>query len=237
MCGAHAVRAAASVQAVGELPDIRATDADRERTADVLRRSGANGQLTVDELDERVELAYAAKTRGELERLTQDLGETRERPDDVPVRPGDDGTHWVVSVMGGSDRKGRWRLGRTVTVINVMGGSDLQLNDAEFAADVVEMRVFSLMGGSDIWIPEGLDVEVSEFAFMGGNEIKVGEQRPGDGGPLLKLKVISIMGGSTVRRGRKRSRRERRLERERRRHGLHGPPPPEPPDPPRHLGR
>ena len=216
MCGAHAVRAAASVQAVGELPDIRATDADRERTADVLRRSGANGQLTVDELDERVELAYAAKTRGELERLTQDLGETRERPDDVPVRPGDDGTHWVVSVMG---------------------GSDLQLNDAEFAADVVEMRVFSLMGGSDIWIPEGLDVEVSEFAFMGGNEIKVGEQRPGDGGPLLKLKVISIMGGSTVRRGRKRSRRERRLERERRRHGLHGPPPPEPPDPPRHLGR
>jgi hypothetical protein len=222
---------------VGEPPDIRATDADREHTANVLRRSGANGQLTVDELDERVERAYAAKTRGELERLTQDLGETRDRPDEVPVRPGDDGTRWVVSVMGGSDRKGRWRLGRTVTVVNVMGGGDLQLNDAEFAANVVEMRVFSLMGGSDIWIPEGLDVEVSEFAFMGGNEIKVGERRPGDGGPLLRLKVISIMGGSTVRRGRKLSRRERRLQRERElRNDALGPPPPEPPEPPRHLG-
>ena len=203
---------------MGELPEIRATDADRERTAQVLRASGANGQLTVDELDERVEAAYAAKTRGELERLVEDLGETRDRPADVPVRPGDDGTHWVVSVMGGSDRKGRWRLGRTCTVVNVMGGSDLELNDAEFAADVVELRIFSLMGGSDVWIPEGLDVEVSEFAFMGGNEIRIGEARPGDGGPLLRLKLISIMGGTTIRRGRKKSRAERRLERAQRKH-------------------
>ena len=203
---------------MGELPEIRASDADRERTAQVLRHSGANGQLTVEELDERVEAAYAAKTRGELERLVEDLGETRERPDDMPVRPGDDGTRWVVSIMGGSDRKGHWRLGRSVTVVNVMGGSDLELNDAELAAEVVEMRVFSLMGGSDVWIPEGLEVEVSEFALMGGNEIRIGKARPGDGGPLLRLKLISIMGGTTVRRGRKKSRAERRLERERRKH-------------------
>jgi len=203
---------------VGEVPDIRASDADRERTAQVLRASGANGQLTVDELDERVEAAYAAKTRGELERLVEDLGATRDRPADVPVRPGDDGTHWVVSVMGGSDRRGRWRLGRTCTVVNVMGGSDLELNDAEFAADVVDLRIFSLMGGSDVWVPEGLDVEVSEFALMGGNEVRIGEARPGDGGPLLRLKLVSIMGGTTIRRGRKKSRAERRLERERRRH-------------------
>ena len=203
---------------MGELPEIRATDADRERTAQVLRTSGANGQLTVDELDERVEAAYAAKTRGELEQLVADLGETRDRPADVPVRPGDEGTRWVVSVMGGSDRKGRWRVGRSVTVLNLMGGSNLDLNHAEFAGDVVEMRVFSLMGGSDVWIPEGLDVEVSEFAFMGGNDLKIGEARPGDGGPRLRLKLISIMGGTTVRRGRKKSRAERRLERDQRRH-------------------
>ncbi len=196
---------------------IRATDADRERAVGVLRSSGANGQLSVDELDERVEAAYAARTRGELERLIEDLGETRDRPAGVPVRPGEEGTHWVVSVMSGSDRRGRWRVGRTCTVVNVMGGSDLDLNDAELAAEVVELRVFSLMGGSDIWIPDGLGVEVSEFALMGGNEVKIGEPRPGDGGPLLRLKLISVMGGTTVRRGRKRSRRERKLERERRR--------------------
>jgi hypothetical protein len=203
---------------VGELPEIRATDADRERTAQVLRTSSANGQLTVDELDERVEAAYAAKTRGELERLVEDLGDTRERSDDVPVRPGDEGTRWVISVMGGSDRKGHWRVGRSVTVLNLMGGGNLDLNDAEFAGDVVEMRVYSLMGGSEIRVPEALDVEVSEFAFMGGNDISHGEASPRAGGPRLRLKMISIMGGSSLRRGRRKSRAERRLERERRKH-------------------
>ena len=203
---------------MGDLPDIRASDADRERTVTVLRTSGANGQLTVDELDERVEAAYAAKTRGELERLVEDLGGSRARPSDLPVRPGEGGTRWVVSVMGGSDRKGHWRVGRTVTVLNLMGGSNLDLNDAEFAADVVEMRVYSLMGGSDIRVPEGLNVEVSEFALMGGNDVSRGTVRPDDGGPLLRLKMISIMGGSSLRRGRRKSRAERRLEREQRRH-------------------
>ena len=198
-------------------PDIRASDADRERTATVLRRSGANGQLTVEELDERVAAAYSARTRGELERLVEDLGDATGTAADLPVRPGDDGTRWVVSIMGGSDRRGRWRVGRTVTVINVMGGSDLDLNDAELAGDVIEMRIFSLMGGGTVWIPEGLDTEVSEFAFMGGNDIRAGERRTADGGPLLRLKIISIMGGTSVRRGRKRSRRERELERQRRR--------------------
>ena len=120
---------------MGDLPDIRATDADRERTVTVLRTSGANGQLTVDELDERVEAAYGARTRGELERLVEDLGDSRTRPSELPVRAGEGGTRWVVSVMGGSDRKGHWRVGRSVTVLNLMGGSNLDLNDAELAAE------------------------------------------------------------------------------------------------------
>jgi hypothetical protein len=99
-----------------------------------------------------------------------------------------------------------------------MGGSNLDLNDAELAADVVEMRVYSLMGGSDIRVPESLNVEVSEFAFMGGNDVTRGNARPVDGGPLLRVKMISIMGGSSLRRGRRKSRAERRLERDRRRH-------------------
>jgi hypothetical protein len=43
-------------------------------------------------------------------------------------------------------------------VINVMGGSDLDFNDAELAAERVELRIFSLMGGTDIHLPEGLNV-------------------------------------------------------------------------------
>ncbi|MGH2969105.1 MAG: DUF1707 domain-containing protein, partial [Solirubrobacteraceae bacterium] len=183
----------------------------------VLRRAGGAGRLTVEELDERVAAAYAARTRAELERLVADVVAADEGPPRVPVRHGEDGTRWVISIMGASDRKGRWRVGRSCNVVSVMGGSDLDLNDAELADDVVELRVFSLMGGSDIWVPEGLAVEVSEFALMGGNEIETDDPRGGEDGPLLRIRIVSVMGGSNVRRGRKRSRKERKLERARQR--------------------
>jgi hypothetical protein len=54
-------------------PDIRASDAERERIATVLREHAAEGRLDVDELDERLQQAYSARTRSELDRLTTDL--------------------------------------------------------------------------------------------------------------------------------------------------------------------
>ena len=56
-----------------------------------------------------------------------------------------------------------------------MGGADLDLNDAELAAERTELTVFSLMGGvGRSACPTGLNVEVSDFAFMGGNGVDVG---------------------------------------------------------------
>ena len=51
----------------------RAGDADRNRTAELLREAHVAGFLTLEELDERVGTALAARTRGELDRLTSDL--------------------------------------------------------------------------------------------------------------------------------------------------------------------
>ncbi len=208
------------------LPDLRATDADRERVAERLRAAAADGQLTFDELEERLNAAYAARPGGELVPLTADLQEPGaalaspgpEAGAGVTVRRGPGGAKWLIAIMGGCERKGRWRLAERATSLNIMGGADLDLSQAELAGDHVELTVLSLMGGAEIRLPENLAVEVSEFALMGGNEVRIGEARPGDGGPLLRLKLISVMGGTTVRRGRKKSRRERRLERERRKH-------------------
>jgi hypothetical protein len=199
------------------LPELRASDEDRERTAETLRRAAGDGRLTMEELEERLHTTYAARTHRELQGLTRDVVAPGDRPSTrrMPVRRGDEnGAHWLVSVMSGRDRKGRWRVGRRCNVINVMGGSDLDLNDAELADDYVEMTVFSLMGGADIRVPDGLNVEVSEFAFMGGNSVRLGDELPDPGGPVLRLRLLSIMGGSDVKRGRKLSKRERRRQRE-----------------------
>jgi hypothetical protein len=209
---------------MSEVPDLRASDADRERAADTLRRAAGVGRLELDELDERLNAAYAARTRSELERLVADVvAEDEEAPAHrMPVRRGEGGARWLVAIMGGCDRRGRWRLSERVTSVNIMGGADLDLNEAELAAEHVELTVFSLMGGADIRVPEGLNVEVSDFALMGGNGVDIGDPRPDPGGPVLRLRLISIMGGSDVKRGRKRSRAEKRAERERRKHLGHG---------------
>jgi len=55
------------------MPDLRASDADRERSVAALRHHAAEGRLTIDELDERSERAYAATTLRELAELHADL--------------------------------------------------------------------------------------------------------------------------------------------------------------------
>jgi hypothetical protein len=61
--------------------DLRASDAERSATADLLRKHHAEGRLDTTELEERIERCYAAKTRGELDALTADLPGPRRRHD------------------------------------------------------------------------------------------------------------------------------------------------------------
>jgi hypothetical protein len=61
-------------------PDIRASDADREATADQLRRHHTDGRIDSEEFQERIDRCYEAKTLGELDELVGDLPrETTER--------------------------------------------------------------------------------------------------------------------------------------------------------------
>jgi hypothetical protein len=60
---------------------LRASDDDRERVIDELRRHAGEGRLSVEELEERIERALAARTQGELAVLMRDL------PERVPEPP------------------------------------------------------------------------------------------------------------------------------------------------------
>lgn len=54
-------------------PAVRASDAERDQAAEILRTAYAEGRLTRAELDQRTGAAYAAKTRADLHGLTSDL--------------------------------------------------------------------------------------------------------------------------------------------------------------------
>jgi Domain of unknown function (DUF1707)/Cell wall-active antibiotics response 4TMS YvqF len=183
---------------MSETPAIRASDAEREAAVTRLRTAAGEGRLALEELAERLERAFAAVTRDELEVLTRDLPE--ERPDELPVARS---RRWVVGIMGGGTQKGRWRIASECTVVNVMGGADLDLTGAVVEGPETVIRVFSLMGGSDIVVPDGVHVELSGFAFMGGNDLRL-ENRPPPppGAPVVRVRAWSIMGGTDVKRRR-----------------------------------
>jgi DUF1707 SHOCT-like domain len=54
-------------------PDLRIGDADREAVAARLREHYAQGRLTLEEFNQRLDAAFAAKTQSQLNALTRDL--------------------------------------------------------------------------------------------------------------------------------------------------------------------
>jgi Domain of unknown function (DUF1707) len=191
-------------------PALRIADADRERTVRTLGEHHAAGRITYEEFVERMEIAYEARTGEELEALTRDLPTaTGAAP---PARPRKK-KRWLVAVMGGSDRTEEVAPEHSV-VLDLMGGSDLDLRHAEFPSEETTVTAIAIMGGSDIWVPADARVEMSGFAFMGGNDNRVA---PGGSGPRIRVRAWSLMGGIDVRSG------------ERRRDSKRGLPPPPPP--------
>jgi hypothetical protein len=62
---------------------LRAADADRERVVEALRQHHVDGRLDAEELTQRIDQAYAAKTLGDLDAVTTDLPSIQ-----PPARPG-----------------------------------------------------------------------------------------------------------------------------------------------------
>jgi hypothetical protein len=71
-------------------PGLRASDSDREDVVTELRQHGAAGRLDLEELEQRIEAAYSARTNGELARLVQDLPRRRVVPTTRPDLHGQD---------------------------------------------------------------------------------------------------------------------------------------------------
>jgi hypothetical protein len=179
-------------------PDLRVSDADRERVAERLRDAAGEGRLTVEELDERVEAAYGARTAGELAELTADLPVTAGSR--LPAAPSSrKPRRWLVSVMGGGNLRGRWRAGRKLTAVSLMSGGDVDLRHAEMDSPEIRITAVAIMGGVDVIVPAGVDVEVSGFAFMGGNDMKVPVQNLGPDAPRVHVRAFSLMGGVCAR--------------------------------------
>jgi hypothetical protein len=116
---------------------VLASDAERERVALVLRDAAAEGRLTLEELSDRVAAAYSSRTSTDLDALTRDLPKLA-AVSTLPERRSR--ARWIVAVMSGAKRQGRWRPADHCTAVAVMGG-------CVPGTPVIRVRVLSVMGG------------------------------------------------------------------------------------------
>ncbi|MDH6584959.1 hypothetical protein M2164_005266 [Streptomyces sp. SAI-208] len=215
-----------------ELPELRASDADRERVAEVLRDALAEGRLDMEEFEERLDATYRARTYGELAPITRDLpvGQVAAPKVDMQKRPEPDGSWasrivggegsstWAVAVMSGFQRRGRWTVPRRFNCFAFWGGGEIDLRDANFAASEVEINCVAIMGGMQVIVPPGVEVVVRGIGIMGGFDQRE-EGVPGEpGAPRVIVTGFAFWGGVGVERklskaDRQRLREERRQER------------------------
>lgn len=80
--------------------EMRAGDADRQQVADRLRAALEEGRLDLQEYDERVQRAYAAKTYGDLDGLLTDLPVSQVMQVPVAVTAGNPTRDWLGQVWG-----------------------------------------------------------------------------------------------------------------------------------------
>ncbi|MDX3310736.1 DUF1707 SHOCT-like domain-containing protein [Streptomyces sp. NPDC054884] len=217
--------------------DLRASDADRERVAEVLRDAVAEGRLDMTEFEERLEQTYQARTYRELAPITRDLPApgvvappvVSLHKEPVPdgswagrIVGGEGSSTWAVAVMSGFQRKGRWTVPRRFTCVAFWGGGEIDLREADFAAGEVEISCFALMGGVQITVPPGVEVVVRGVGVMGGFDQRESGVVGEPGAPRVVVTGFAFWGGVGVERKKTRAaRRQEKLDRKAARRELH----------------
>lgn len=182
--------------------ELRASDADRDRIADILREALAEGRLTADEHAERVEGVLNAKTVGELEVFIRDLPAAHERRTaplytPAPNRPTDavphDADDNVVAVFSSAVRKGRWRAGRRIHAYAVFGNVEIDLSEAIFEYRQVVIKAISVFGSVEVRVPENVSLRGTGGGVLGSFEVDTLDSADPDA-PVVYVDGWAVLG-------------------------------------------
>ena len=187
---------------------LRISDSERHQVAEILREAAGEGRLDMDELDQRLEATYAARTYADLVPITLDLpAHPHQRPVVKPaaalpdVVPGPDReSHFAI--LSGLSRKGVWVVPKQMTILALMGGAELDLRRAKFAAPEVVITINAFMGGAQVIVGPSTRVQMEGTGIMGGYSGPSGlvDATLDENSPVVRIKGVAIWGGVSVER-------------------------------------
>lgn len=190
---------------------LRISDSDRHKVADVLRDAAGEGRIDLEELDERLERTWGAKTYADLVPITADLHlPTHPQPASTPVprpAPGSANIPAVghassTAIMGECKRQGVWSVPEHHSAFALMGSVLIDLRQAQLSARETQINASTIMGEVKIIVPAHFNLVVDGTPIMG--EFGHGRDKVpaeiGPDSPTIRVRGMAMMGSVTVQR-------------------------------------
>ncbi|MFD5429685.1 DUF1707 domain-containing protein [Streptomyces sp. NPDC127084] len=176
---------------------IRASDADRDRTADILREALAEGRLDPAEHAERIDAVYRAKTVGELEPIVRDLPAARPGTEPMAYDEGTGGpigpAENLVAVFSSATRRGRWRVGSRTNAFAFFGNVEIDLTEAMFGQRLTVINATSVFGNVEVRVPENITLRGGGTGILGNFDV-VALEGTDPHAPVVVVNGYSVLG-------------------------------------------
>lgn len=179
----------------------------REQKITELSSHFANDDLTLEDLERRIERVYKAVSVAELDAITADLqslspqaaGVSGTRVSSSTSRAA--GTYApnsgrILSIMGESRRMGRWQVPQRLDVVSVMSDTRIDLTQAVMPSGIVDIDMRVVWAACKIVVPPGMRVINEMHAIMASVHSKADDVAAGAGGtfaPTIRLTGIALM--------------------------------------------
>lgn len=194
--------------------DLRCSDADREAVAEVVQQAAGDGRLTLDELGERLDAVYAARTYRELVPVVVDLPgasvpgvpqlaqpartnlpATRRANEVVAGQASSDS---AVAIFSETKRVGAWLVPPDYASVAVFGSVELDLREASMASNRIQIQANAVFGEVKVIVGDGVTVSTLGTPVLG--EYDGPHEEPLVDKPHVVLNGLALFGSVEVKR-------------------------------------
>lgn len=199
--------------------DLRCSDADRETVAETIRQAAGDGRLTLDEMSDRLDVVYSARTYRDLEPAVRDLpgarvpglppmlpGRSAARsdvpavsgPGQVVVPSGTPVNQNAVAIFSETKREGTWLVPVDYAGVAVFGSVHLDLREALLAGPEITIQANAVFGEVKVLVGEGVTVSTLGTPVLG--EYTGPHEEPVAGSPHVTINGLALFGTVEVKR-------------------------------------
>src|SRR6201996_4101227 len=168
---------------------VRVSDAEREQAVVLLREHLLAGRLTLDEFTARVEAALGAQVGTDLARVQEDL------PRLAAQAPGSRrrASRFTTGLFGHVVRRGRLRLRGWTAAVSAFADVDFDLREATIDRPQTTMAVLAVCGNIDVYVPEGVNVDVTGLTLVG-HRRDWGSDATAPDAPTITVRAAGVFG-------------------------------------------